>query len=145
MLMCGRNQHNIIKQLSSNYKEIKKKKTHNPKALHIQDGAAGCRQGVWDPLLPGTVSLSLGALGTLADLANACLGLIAALVPKAVLQTQKGFRKYFLRQELDQAPWAPGTWSAGHGTSGHSFLSDCQAFAQLGLLQRCSTGLLSPR
>ncbi|XP_060266735.1 group IID secretory phospholipase A2 isoform X2 [Ovis aries] len=68
-----------------------------------------------------------------------------SLVPKAVIQTQKGFRKYFSRQELDQAPWAPGTWSAGHGTSGHSFLSDCQAFAQLGLLQRCSTGLLSPR
>ena len=87
MLMCGRNQHNIIKQLSSNYKEINENKTkqnHNPKALHIQDGAAGCRQGVWDPLLPGTVSLSLGALGTLADLANACLGLIAALVAKAV-------------------------------------------------------------
>ena len=62
----------------------KKKKTHNPKALHIQDRAGGSRQSVWDPLLPGSVSLSLGALGTLADLANACLGLIAALVAKAV-------------------------------------------------------------
>lgn len=120
-------------------------KATTPRPCTIQDGSGGSGRGVWDLLLPGTVSLSLGALGTLADLANACLGLIAALVPKAVLQTQKGFRKYFSRQELDQAPWAPGTWSAGHGTSGHSFLSDCQAFAQLGLLQRCSTGLLSPR
>ena len=120
-------------------------KPTTPRPCTIQDGSGGSRRGVWDLLLPGTVSLSLGALGTLADLANACLGLIAALVPKAVLRTQKGFRKYFSRQGLDQAPWAPGTWSAGHGTSGHSFLSDCQAFAQLGLLQRCSTGLLSPR
>ena len=34
--------------------------------------------------------LYLGALGTLTDLANACLGLIAALVAEAVPRTQRG-------------------------------------------------------
>ena len=71
---------------------MKKKKKANPQPQgSVHPGQGGdSRHGVWDPLLPGTVSLSLGALGTLADLANACLGLIAALVAEAVPRTQRG-------------------------------------------------------
>ena len=70
---------------------MKKKKKNPPPQGSVHPGrGGGGRQGVWDPLLPGTVSLSLGALGTLTDLANACLGLIAALVAEAVPRTQRG-------------------------------------------------------
>ena len=65
-------------------------KPTTPRPCTIQDGSGGSRRGVWDLLLPGTVSLSLGALGTLADLANACLGLIAALVSKADPDLRRG-------------------------------------------------------
>ena len=109
MLMYGRNQHNIIKQLSSNYKEKKKKKPTTPRLCTSRTGqrAAGRVSGIryYLALCPSPLE-PWGPLQT-------WLMLVLDSGAQSSTPNPEGFSKYFLRQGLDQAPWTPGLQAMG--------------------------------